>query len=196
MKAFIRYYKWHIVFALLVITCIGFMLVNMASQVDSDLIIGYVGTNYVNVQNFNDRKSEIELLLKDTTGDDKRVANMVAYTADLQSDIDEHLQEMVDDDSYDIYIASKDTFAAFPDKSAFVDAEAYVNFGENAPDTLKDSSGRVYATSLAENEFIRDLGVVDTTGLYIAVAMDKDGEEISDKRKNARNIAGYIIDRR
>lgn len=194
MRRFFKYYKWHIFFAILIIVCLSFVLFNMTVSTAPDLVIGYVGDRYVNSQTFNDNKSTIELLLKDVNKDDKRTASMIPYTADLQSDIDELLFEMLDTGSYDIYIASKETFENCEDKSLFAGAEEYINFGTSEIKTLKDEKGRIYATSIEDNEFVKRMGILDSTDLYIAVALDKDEEEMSDNRKNGRNITGYIID--
>lgn len=195
MKSFIRYYKWHLIFLLLIIVCIVFIFVNMTSTTQPDLIVGYIGTSYVNVQTFNDNKYEIELLLRDANDDSKKLAEMYAYAVDLQSDLDETFAEMVDSGDYDIYITTREAFEVFEDKSAFVTANEYVNLGTKEIDTLKDKSGRTYAVSLQDNEYAKKLGIMDTTELFIAVADadTEDGEELPGSRKNGRNIAGYII---
>ena len=193
MRGFIRYYKWHLLFSLLVFVCIVFIYVSLTTQTSPDMTIGYAGDKYINIQTFNDNKAEIELLLHDANDDGKKTANFVTYTADLQKDIDEAFAELIDSGDYDIYIASKETFKAYKDKKAFADAATYVSFGEKEYDTLKDSSGRIYATSLKDNTLARRLGIVEPEGLYIAAANDDDGELTSFK-KNGRNLTGYIID--
>ncbi|MBE7054823.1 MAG: hypothetical protein E7392_01770 [Ruminococcaceae bacterium] len=166
----------------------------MTISTTPDLIIGYVGDRYVNAQTFNDNKSTIELLLKDVNGDKKMTASLLPYTADLQSDIDTLLVEMLDAGSYDIYIASEETFENCEDKSLFANAEEYITFGSSEIKTLKDKTGRIYAISIDGNEFVKRMGILDSTDLYIAVALDKDKKEMSENRKNGRNITGYIID--
>ncbi len=194
MRRFFRYYKWHIFFFILIVICLSFVLFNMTISTTPDLIIGYVGDRYVNAQTFNDNKSTIELLLKDVNGDKKMTASLLPYTADLQSDIDTLLVEMLDTGSYDIYIASEETFENCEDKSLFANAEEYITFGSSEIKTLKDKNGRIYAISIDGNEFVKKMGILDSTDLYIAVALDKDKKEMSDNRKNGRNITGYIID--
>ena len=194
MRRFFRYYKWHVFFFLLIVVCLSFVLFNMTISTTPDLIIGYVGDRYVNAQTFNDNKSTIELLLKDVNGDKKMTASLLPYTADLQSDIDTLLVEMLDAGSYDIYIASEETFENCEDKSLFANAEEYITFGSSEIKTLKDKTGRIYAISIDGNEFVKRMGILDSTDLYIAVALDKDKKEMSDNRKNGRNITGYIID--
>jgi len=194
VRRFFRYYKWHVFFFLLIVVCLSFVLFNMTISTTPDLIIGYVGDRYVNAQTFNDNKSTIELLLKDVNGDKKMTASLLPYTADLQSDIDTLLVEMLDAGSYDIYIASEETFENCEDKSLFANAEEYITFGSSEIKTLKDKTGRIYAISIDGNEFVKRMGILDSTDLYIAVALDKDKKEMSENRKNGRNITGYIID--
>lgn len=157
-------------------------------------MVSYAGTRYINTQSFMDSKAELELLLKDANGDGKKLAGIYARTGDLQRDIDEVFAEMVDTGAYDIYIADKETFKNYKDKKAFASSSSYVTFGEKKYDTLKDSSGRIYAVSIEDNTLAERLGFVDTKGLYIAAsAADKKGT-VTDYKKNGRNITGYIIE--
>lgn len=195
MRSFIGYYKWHLIFLLLIIVCFVFIFVNMTTTVKPDVTIGYIGINYVNVQTFNDNKYELELLLRDANDDKQRIAEMYAYAADLQSDLDELLIDMVDAESYDIVITTKDALNKFEDKKAFVNAREYVNLDNKNLDTIKDKSGRVYAVSLEDNDYVKKMGILNTEGLYIAVLdaeNDKNGD-IPMTRKNGRNISGYIL---
>lgn len=195
MRRFLDYYKWHLIFLLLVLICIGFMLLNITSTTEPDLVIGYIGMNYVNVQTFNDNKAEIELLLRDSNDDGERLTSMYAYAVDLENDLHDTFAEMIDTDDYDIYITTKTALKKVEDKSVFVPASEYVNLSGKDIDTLKDKSGRVYAVSLEDNEYLKKMGIMNTTDLYIAVAQsenDKEGE-LPGNRKNGRNIAGYII---
>lgn len=193
MKRLIGYYKWHILFTLIVIVCIGFIFISLTTQLSPDMTICYIGTRYVNIQTFNDNKSEIERLLHDADGDGKKTANFVAYTGDLQKNINEDFAELIEAGSYDIYIADKDTFESYEDKSVFADAASYVSFRDKEYDTLTDSSGRIYATALEGNSLAQRMGIVNPDGLYIAAVQDED-EEATDYRKNGKNIAGYIVD--
>ena len=168
----------------------------MTSSTEPDITIGYIGTNYVNVQTFNDNKSDIEKVLADANDDDKKLAQMYAYTVDLQSDLDETLLEMVDSGDYDVYISNKEAFKSFEDKSKFVTANEYISDIESDKyKTVKDKSGRIYAVCLEDNDYAKKLGIMDASDLYIAVAASdgEDGDEISDSRKNGRNIALFII---
>lgn len=195
MRRFIDYYKWHLLFLLLVLICVGFMFLNITSTTEPDLVIGYIGINYVNVQTFNDNKGEIELLLRDSNDDGERLTSMYAYAVDLENDLHDTFAEMIDTDNYDIYITTKSALKKAEDKSVFVSASEYVNLSGKDIDTLKDKSGRVYAVSLEDNEYLKKMGIMNTTDLYIAVAQsenDKEGE-LPGNRKNGRNIAGYII---
>lgn len=193
LRRFLRYYKWHLIFALLVVICLAFVYTNMTANDEPDLTIAYVGTQYINTQSFMDYKAEIELLIKDANGDGKKLAAVSANTGDLQRDIDEAFFEIVESGSYDIYVASEKTFSSYKDKKAFVSTDEYITFGEGKFDTLSDSSGRTYAVSLKDNTLAKRLGFMDTTDLYIAAAVGKE-ETLSDFKKNGRNIAGYIID--
>ena len=196
MKQFINYYKWHLLFLLIIIICLSFAFINMTSTTEPDLTICYIGTGYVNVQTFNDRSDNIEKILADANNDDKNLANLYAYTMDFQDDLDETFSDMVDSGEYDIYITNKKAFNTFEDKSKFVTANEYISDIESGKyETIKDKSGRIYAVSLKDNDYAKDLGFMDTTDLYIAVAEnnDEEGQEPSVSRKNGRNIALYII---
>ncbi len=196
MRGFIDFYKWHLLFLLLIIICFIFAFTNMTSSTEPDITIGYIGTNYVNVQTFNDNKGDIEKVLADANDDDKTIAQMHTYTVDLQSDLDETFVDMVDSGDYDIYISNKEAFKTFEDKSQFVTANEYISDIESDKyETIKDKSGRIYAVSLKDNDYAKRLGIMDTTDVYIAVAVnDPDGgEKISASRKNGKNIALFII---
>lgn len=195
MRRFIDYYKWHLFFLLLIIVCLGFIFINMASKTEPDLVVGYLGINYVNVQTFNDNKSEIELLLRDANDDGEKISTIYAYAVDLESDLHDTFADMIDSDDYDIYITTKAALKKVKDKSVFVAADEYVTLTGKEIDTLKDKSGRTYAVSLEDNDYVKKMGILNTTDLYIAVAQsqdEKDGE-LPGNRKNGRNIAGYII---
>lgn len=193
MRHLIRYYKWHLLFSLVVLVCITFIFVSLTTRTSPDMTIGYTGTKFINRQMFNDNKSEIELLLHDANEDGKKTANFVTYTIDMQKDINETFSQMIESEEYDIYIASRETFESCEDKNVFVDASSYIDFSQKELETLEDASGRIYATSLTDNSIAERLGVVDPTGLYIAAAADKDKEPTA-YRKNGRNLAGYIVD--
>ena len=194
MKRFIGYYKWHLLFLLLVIICVAFVLFNMTTTVSPDMTIAYADIRYIDTQMFNDNKHAWEHWLQDSNGDDKKVANLIAYNADLQRDIDELFVKLVDEDTNDIYIMSKTTFENFEDKSVFFDVRSYAEINEERNDFLKDEDGKIYAVSLEDNKFAKDLGIIDTTDLYIAVCESKE-DEIPTERKNGRNIASTIINR-
>lgn len=196
MKNFINYYKWHLLFLLLIIICFTFAFTSMTVSTEPDIVIGYIGTKYVNVQTFNDNKGDIEMVLADANNDDETLANMHTYTVDLQSDLDETFIDMVDSGEYDIYISNKEAFETFEDKSQFVTANEYIaDIESNKYKTIKDKSGRIYAVSLEDNDYAERLGIMDTTDVYIAVAASspEEGEELPVSRKNGRNIALFII---
>ena len=73
MRSFLKFYKWHIMFIILVLGCILWALSSVTTKVEPDLIIGYTGTAYVNEQAYSDnQKTEIDLLLHDANGDNKK----------------------------------------------------------------------------------------------------------------------------
>ena len=194
LRRFIRYYQWHLIFSLLVLVCLLFVYNNMTAQVSPDLTIAYAGTRYINTQDFMDCKAEIELLLKDANGDEKKLAGIYARTGDLQRDINEVFAEIVDSGAYDIYIADKETFESYEDKTAFASSNTYVTFGEKEYSTIQDSSGRIYAVSIEDNTIAERMGFVNTKGLYIAASAANKKGDITDFKKNGRNITGYIIE--
>lgn len=193
MKRFIRYYKWHLLFALLVIICLSFAVFNITTTISPDIVVTYADVRYIDTQVFNDNKYLWEHLLQDANGDDKKAAVLSAYTADYQRDLDELFVKLVEEDTSDIYVLSKTTFENFEDKSVFVDARTYANINEERTETLKDSNGKIYAVSLEGNKFVKNLGIIDSTDLYIGVCETTDGE-LTTFRKNGRNIASTIID--
>lgn len=196
MKYFLDYYKWHLLFLLLIIVCFVFAFMNVTTSTEPDITIGYIGTNYVNVQTFKDNKDDIEKVLADANDDDKKLAQLYAYTVDLKSELDDMLIEMVDSGDYDIYISNKDGFESFEDKSKFVTVNEYISDIESDKyQTIKDESGRIYAVSLEENDYVKNLGIMDTTDLYIAVASnDPEGDEKAiASRKNGKNVALFIV---
>ena len=190
---FFKYYIWHIVFSVLILACIIFLFISFTTTSSSDVLIGYIGTKYINIQTFEDSKAQFEILLQDSNDDDKKTAYMVANIFDKQKDVDEAFADAVDNYTYNIYIATKSTFENFKDKSKFEDAETYMNVNEKKHVVLKDSSGRVYAISIEDNEFTTSLGINEPEDLYIAVAAPEDAEDISQNIKNARNITQYLI---
>ena len=195
MRDFLDYYKWHIIFFLLIIVCFVFIFVNMTTTVKPDVTIGYIGMNYVNVQTFNDNKYELELLLRDSNDDEQKSAEMYAYAVDLPNDLDDLLIDMVDAENYDVVITSKEALKNFKNKKAFVTANEYVNLNKKDLKTLKDKSGRVYAVSLEDNDYVKKMGIINNEGLYIAVLdaeKDKNGD-VPMTRKNGRNISGFIL---
>lgn len=195
MREFLGYYKWHLTFLLLVIICITFSFINMTSTEKPDLTIGYIGTDYVNVQTFNDNKGELELLIRDADGNGESKAEMYAYAVDLQSDLNDTFLEMIEAENYHIFISTKKAFEDVEDKDVFIDANEFVNLKGKKFATLSDKKDRVYAVSLKDNDYMKNMGILNSDNLYIAVAFaepDEDGD-IPMTSKNARNIAGYIL---
>ncbi|MBR1969629.1 MAG: hypothetical protein IKA17_04665 [Clostridia bacterium] len=194
-KKFLNYYKWQIIFFILIFICGMFVLSKTTVTFPADLRIAYTSTHYLNSQTFNDNKSEIEMLLNEATNDDKKVATIKTFSSDNIDEVKNKLRQYVKSDVYDIYIASKQAFDAIEDKSVFIDVSRYESQIIKRDTMLEDSSGRAYAVPLEGNTIIELLGGTDTKGLYIAAAAEKGEEdEISAFRKNGINICGYIIE--
>ncbi len=192
-RRFWNYYKWHILFLVLIAICVGFILTNVSQKQEPDLSICYVGKNYINVQTFDDNKKMIEDLLHDANKDEKKIASVSAYPVDTESDLHEVFEKLAEKDTFDIFISEKTAFTKYKDKSIFVTANEYVNLSKLPVETLKDENGRIYAVSLEKCEFLERFGIFDSTDLYIGVINSKDGEELTGNRKNGRNIAGHIL---
>lgn len=192
-KEFLKYYKWQIIFFILIFICAAFVFSKTTEEYPADLRIAYTSTNYMNSQTFNDYRSELEMLLNEATNDDKKVATIETYSSKDLTEVTNKLKEYIKSDDYDIYIASQEAFEAVEDKSVFVDASRYVSQIIRRDTMLEDSSGRAYAVPLEGNTLIETFGGTDTTGLYIAAAAEE-GENTSAFRKNGANICGYIIE--
>lgn len=192
-KKFWYFYKWHILFLLLVVICVGFILMNVTQKNEPDLSICYIGKYFIHTQTFDDNKKMIEDLLHDANDDGKKVASLSAYPTDTESDLLEYFEGFVEKDTFDIFISERTAFTNCKDKSVFVTASEYVTLSKLPVETLKDENGRVYAVSLAECKYLEKLGIFDETDLFIAAVDGKDGEELTNNRKNGRNIAGYIL---
>jgi len=195
MKAFLNYYKWHIFFLALFIVCILVFTVDSCRKSVPDLKITCFSTGFINEQTFNDAKSDIEGLLHDADGDGHKRVHLTTYTYDEQSDLDLLFETFCVPKDSDIVIATKKTLENFKEKDMLVDATEYVHDAASGKlDVLKDSNGRVYAISVEGNEYLKKRGFHFSEGLYIAVvAEDKEAKELSANKKNARNIAQYIV---
>lgn len=194
MRDFIRYYKWHLIFFLIVAICTAYVVVKVTEDKTPDLVVGYFGTHYVNDQTFNDNLPMWKELLHDSNEDGEKKAAMYAFIYDRQRDIDEDFVDVVDSEQYDLYISTKETFENFEDKTRFEDVETYLNTQEEKVPMLKDSKGRIYAISIEDNDYANYMGLNDSKDIYIAVAAPKKGDELTTNKKNARNIAQYIIE--
>ena len=170
-----------------------FVLSKVTVKHPADLRIAYTSMSYMNSQTFNDCKSEIEMLLHESTNDDKKVASLKTFSSENIKEVTNKLKEYIASDVYDIYIAPKEAFEAIEDKSVFIDASRYESQIIKRDTMLEDSSGYAYAVPIEGNTIIETFGCTDTKGLYIAAAAEK-GEDISTFRKNGTNICGYIIE--
>ncbi len=194
MRGFFRYYKWHLIFFVIIAICTVYVLFNLTTSNTPDLSLGYAGTQFVQRQDFVDYSSRIELLLRDANGDEKKRASLNLHVCDYPEDVAEALLEMVEDGQYDIYLSTKDAFKNFKDKSRFESVDTYATIKEKDIDVIKDKSGRGYAVSLKDNKLIEYMGFYDTSDLYIAVAAPEKGEAATTTQKNGRNVAGVIIE--
>ena len=190
-KNFISYYKSHMIIFIIILVCVIFIIESCSTDTTPDLIIGYIATPYVKIEDFDNNKVSFEHLLHDANDDEKRIAQLNDYTVDKQSDINELFVDMIDSKSYHIYILPKEAFEAYKDKSAFASIEIS---GANV-NSLKDKNGRVYAYSIEGNSYAENLGFINTDNLYIAAANFGD-EELSTQEKNGINITKEIIKRR
>ncbi len=190
-KSFISYYKWHLIFVLLIVVCLGFIIKSCSTDASPDLIIGYIASHYVNEEDFESGKTKFEHLLQDANGDGNRVSRLSTYIEDNQDDINEMFVEMIDSQDYHIYILPKESFVAYKDKDSFA------RFNQEYPnvETLKDKDGRIYAYSIEGNSYMESLGFVDTDNLFIAAA-DFGNKELSTEEKNGINITSEIIKNR
>ncbi len=194
MRDFIRYYKWHLIFFLIIAVCTTYVVVKVNEDKAPDLVVGYFGTEYANDQTFNDNLPMWKELLHDSNEDGEKKAAMYTVIYDRQRDIDEDFVDVVDGDQYDLYISTKATFENFEDKTRFEDVETYLNTQGEKATMLKDSKGRIYAISIEDNDYANYMGLNDSKDMYIAVAAPKKGDELTTNQKNARNIAQYIIE--
>ena len=195
MKAFLNYYKWHIFFFMLFAVCVLTFTITSCRKSEPDLVINCISPEYINVQNFNDRKSYLEALLQDADGDDKKIISLVNYTYDTQNNLDEVMELLGNSNDSDIIITTSSTLAEFEDKSILVDMRNIISDADlEKYETLKDDTGKVYAVSLSDNDYITDMGFFNTSDLYITVVDDEeDASKRSAKKKNARNITLAIV---
>ncbi len=192
-RSFFSYYKWHLIFLLLVIVCISFILGSVSTSYEVDLYIGYVGleSGFMKQQEFEDSKGDFEKLLKDATEDGARHSAINVVNVNKEKEALKILQQMIETEDYHIYIAPKDTFLKHPDKNNF----AKLLEPDSNVERLTDDSGRIYAISLAGNTYIERLGLRDPSDFYIAAA-SFGKEELTDFEKNGINITNYIVESR
>ncbi len=194
-SGFVSFYKWHIIFTLIVFICLSFMGGKFFSKVEGDLRIGYSATVHMNAQTFSDMKGEFELLIRDANGDEDKKASVETFASENIEDVINSLKSNIKSDKFDIYIADKEAFEAIEDKSVFADSKRYFIAENSRLDTLKDKDGRIFAVSLRDNSLAKACGISENENLYIAAAKDKGSGE-STHRKNGMNISGYIIENR
>ncbi len=196
MRSFFGYYKWHIIFIALFVFCIAAFALNSYKKAEPDLKITCISTEYVNVQMFNDTKGDLEQFLHDADNDGQKYALLTSHTYDSQRDLDELFKAVCTQEGCDLVITTKETFEGFEDKNIFDTSANYVK-DTGKYDVLTDETGRVYAVSIEKNQYIQDMGFVNTENLYLAVVIkEADANSLSYNKKNARNIAQVIIKER
>ena len=191
-RSIFSYYKWHIIFFILIIICIVFVTFSFTTSYESDLVIGFIGTTYVHEQSFEDNQSDINKLLNDANNDGSKYSTFSVNRANKQKEVDNLLDQAIEADAYHIYITTKEAFLNRKDKKPF----ATLSKPSENVDTLKDSQGRIYAVSLDNNTYVSSiLGIRDPKDMYIAVA-SSGKKDYTDFEKNAINIANYIVESR
>ena len=191
-KSFFSYYKWHIIFFVLVAICIAFVAGSCSTSSEADLTIGFIGTTYVHEQSFGDNQDDINKLLIDSSKDGTKSATFAVNRVNKQKEAIDLLEEAVELKAYNIYIAPKEAFLKHKNKSDF----ATMNKPSDNVGTLRDSSERIYAVSLDNNSYVSTiLGIRDPKDMYIAVGAAKK-EKLTDYEKNGLNIANYIVESR
>ena len=189
-----RFYRWHFIFMILVIIALVFVFNGMKKSDDADLRIAFVADTYANTQNFKANGSELELLLRDADENGKRELMIESFYLDNASERAKKLEQLIDEDKWDLYIADKEAFMSVENKNGFIEANYLPQSGVEV-DTLEDENGRIYAASIKGNTIIKRLGIYEADNLYIAPALGKE-KESSLYRKNGRNICYYVLENR
>lgn len=194
MRAFLSFYKWHIFFIALFVICISIFTISSCTKSEPDLVINVISHGRINVQTFDDRKEPlVRLLTHDADGDGEKTLHLAGYPFDRQTDMNEAFDILANPNDSDIVITTKETLTSYENKDIFADMNEFVpDINSDKYTILKDSSGKVYGVSLEGNDLLKDMGFFDTSDLYISVIEDE-GEELSPKKKNARNITIMII---
>ena len=187
-----RFYRWHIIFTILVIIALIFVLNGMRKSNSADLRIAFVADTYVNTQNFKANGTELELLLRDADGNEKKELIFENFYFDNAKERAKKLDQLIEEDEWDLYIADKEAFEGVKNKNGFIEADYLPQSGSEIA-SLKDEKGRVYAASIKGNTIIKRLGIYEADNLYIAPASGKE-KEASQFRKNGRNICYYILE--
>lgn len=189
-----RFYKWHIFFALIVIAAAVFIFESVQKEIGGDLRVAFVADTYVNTQNFKVNGSELELLLRDADENGKRELYIESFHSDDAKERSKKLEELIKEDKWDLYIADKEALEGVENKGGFIEADYLPQKGAEVK-TLTDEDGKVYAANLAGNSIIKRLGVYESENLYMAPAQGRE-KEASTFRKNGRNICYYILENR
>ena len=193
MRGSLSYYKWHIIFGIIVLICVIFVLGSIFNKTPADMKIAYLSEKHMNVQYFRDAKEEIEMLLHDANRDSIRYADVEAFSSKKIEELSEKMKQFIESKECTMIVADKSVFENIENKSVFQEVTQYMIKDEDLS-YLTDENGIVYATSLANNSLVKRLGMVENQNLYMAVLIKTENGEKTSDMKNAMNISGYIIE--
>jgi len=188
-----RFYRWHIFFAIIVIAAAVFVFEATKKETGADLRVAFIADTYVNTQNFKANGKELELLLRDADKNGEKELYIESFHFEKASERSKKLEELISEDKWDIYIADKEAFEGVKNKDGFIEADYIPSKGTEIK-TLEED-GKVYAANLFGNTIIKRLGIYEAENLYMAPAKGKE-KEASTFRKNGRNICYYILENR
>ena len=130
--------------------------------------------------------------MRDADGNEKKELIFENFYFDNAKERAKKLDQLIEEDEWDLYIADKEAFEGVKNKNGFIEADYLPQSGSEIA-SLKDEKGRVYAASIKGNTIIKRLGIYEADYLYIAPASGKE-KEASQFRKNGRNICYYILE--
>ena len=193
MNNSLGYYKWHIIFGIIILICVLFAVGSIFNKTPADMKIAYFSEKHMNVQYFRDAKEEIELLLHDANRDSIRYADVEAFSSKKAEELSGKLAQFIESKECTMIIADKNVFESVADKSVFQEVTGYM-IKDDDLSYLTDENEKLYATSLENNSVVKRLGMVENQNLYVAVLIKTENGEKTSDMKNAMNISGYIIE--
>lgn len=195
--------KWFILLFFAVLLGVIVAAKSCASRVEADLVISYIGEGYFDSEAFYANVSPLEDALDDITGDGAKKAEAVSISfssnltaAQEQANLTKMSMSMGHGDSR-VYFIEKNYCMRYAEQDILADLSEF-DFGEAK--TLSNSKGEIYAVSIRDNPFVKELGIDDTENLYIALRkvseMDTvEFENIADIDRNARKAVELIINK-